>query len=72
MRLGAGLTATLSAGELGESNDFTLTELEARRIGRMLKSAGINWNLAPVVDVGTATDPQEALAIREAVQGDPL
>ncbi|OLD78164.1 MAG: hypothetical protein AUG87_02170 [Candidatus Rokubacteria bacterium 13_1_20CM_4_70_14] len=52
MRLGAGLTATLSAGELGESNDFTLTELEARRIGRMLKSAGINWNLAPVVDVG--------------------
>src|SRR3989475_8164830 len=52
MRLGAGLTATVSAGELGESNDFTLTELEARRIGRMLKSAGINWNLAPVVDVG--------------------
>jgi len=52
MRLGAGFTATLSAGELGESNDFTLTELEARRIGRMLKSAGINWNLAPVVDVG--------------------
>src|SRR5439155_1130655 len=39
MRLGAGLTATLSAGELGESNDFTLTELEARRIGRMLKRA---------------------------------
>ncbi|PYM65211.1 MAG: glycoside hydrolase family 3 [Candidatus Rokuibacteriota bacterium] len=54
MRLGpgAGFTATLSAGELGESNDFTLTELEARRIGRMLRSAGINWNLAPVVDVG--------------------
>ena len=54
MRLGpdVGLTATLSAGELGESNDFTLTELEARRIARVLKSAGINWNLAPVVDVG--------------------
>ena len=52
MRLGAGFTATLSAGELGESNDFTLTELEARRIARTLRSAGINWNLAPVVDVG--------------------
>ena len=54
MRLGpgAGFAATLSAGELGESNDFTLTELEARRIGRMLRSAGVNWNLAPVVDVG--------------------
>ncbi len=54
MRLGpdAGFTPTLSAGELGESNDFTLTELEARRIARTLRSAGINWNLAPVVDVG--------------------
>src|SRR5438034_8289924 len=46
MRLGpdAGFTPTLSAGELGESNDFTLTELEARRIARTLRSAGINWN----------------------------
>jgi beta-N-acetylhexosaminidase len=54
MRLGpgAGFTVTLSPGELAEENDFTLTELEARRIGRMLKGAGINWNLAPVVDVG--------------------
>lgn len=54
MRLGprAGFTPTLSHGELGEENDFTATELEARRIGRMLREAGINWNLAPVVDVG--------------------
>jgi beta-N-acetylhexosaminidase len=54
MRLGpgAGFTPTLSAAELGEGNDLTLTELEARRIARMLRSAGINWNLAPVVDVG--------------------
>ncbi len=54
MRLGpgAGFTATLSAQELGETNDFTLTELEARRIGRRLREGGINWNLAPVVDVG--------------------
>jgi len=54
MRLdpGAGFTATLSAQELGETNDLTLTELEARRIARMLRAAGINWDLAPVVDVG--------------------
>jgi beta-N-acetylhexosaminidase len=54
MRLapGAGWPATLSAQELGESNDFILTELEARRIAGMLRAAGINWNLAPVVDVG--------------------
>jgi beta-N-acetylhexosaminidase len=48
----AGFTGTLSAKELGETNDFTLTELEARRIARMLRAAGINWDLAPVVDVG--------------------
>jgi beta-N-acetylhexosaminidase len=54
MRLAAraGWPATFSAQELGETNDFVLTELEARRIGTMLRAVGINWNLAPVVDVG--------------------
>jgi len=54
MRLGpaAGYAATLSHQELGDANDFTMTELEARRIGRMLRAAGIAWDLAPVVDVG--------------------
>jgi beta-N-acetylhexosaminidase len=54
MRLGpaAGYTPTLSARELGASNDLALAELEGLRIGQMLRSAGINWNLAPVVDVG--------------------
>lgn len=54
MRLGpsAGYSATLSHGELGEGNDLVLTELEARRIGQRLREAGIDWNLAPVVDVG--------------------
>src|SRR5262245_8660996 len=54
MRLGPelGWPPTVSAQELGETNDFGLTELEARRIGAMLRAAGINWDLAPVVDVG--------------------
>ncbi|PYM98094.1 MAG: glycoside hydrolase family 3 [Candidatus Rokuibacteriota bacterium] len=54
MRLGpkVGYTPTLSAEELGQRNDLVLTELEARRIGTMLREAGIRWNLAPVVDVG--------------------
>jgi beta-N-acetylhexosaminidase len=54
MRLGpgAGYTPTLSARELGASNDLALAELEGLRIGQMLRVAGINWNLAPVVDVG--------------------
>jgi beta-N-acetylhexosaminidase len=47
-----GWEPTLSHQELGEENDLALTELEARRIGGMLREAGINWNLAPVVDVG--------------------
>ncbi len=54
MRLGpaAGYTETLSAADLGQANDLTVTELEARRIGARLREAGVNWNLAPVVDVG--------------------
>lgn len=48
----AGYAPTLSHRDLGDANDLTLTELEARRIGGMLRAAGINWNLAPVVDVG--------------------
>jgi beta-N-acetylhexosaminidase len=48
----AGYAATLSHKHLGDGNDLALTELEARRIGAMLRAAGINWNLAPVVDVG--------------------
>ena len=48
----AGWDPTLSHEELGQAGDLALTELEARRIGFMLRDAGINWNLAPVVDVG--------------------
>jgi beta-N-acetylhexosaminidase len=48
----AGYVPTPSARELAESNDLALTELEARRIGRMLRDAGVSWDLAPVVDVG--------------------
>ena len=48
----AGYTATPSAQSLSDENDLAVTELEARRIGRMLRDAGVAWNLAPVVDVG--------------------
>ena len=54
MRLGtaAGYTDTLSHRDLGDSGDVTASELEARRIAGRLRRAGIDWNLAPVVDVG--------------------
>jgi len=53
MRLSArlGYLPTPSAREMGESGDVAATELEARRMGATLRDAGINWNLAPVVDV---------------------
>jgi beta-N-acetylhexosaminidase len=46
-----GYATTRSARELGLSGDVGLTEAEARRIAATLREAGINWNLAPVVDV---------------------
>ena len=52
LRPDAGYAPTRSARELGASNDLALAELEGLRIGRMLRDAGIDWNLAPVVDVG--------------------
>jgi beta-N-acetylhexosaminidase len=63
MRLGptAGWTPTPSHQDLGDVNDLAVTELEARRIGGMLRAAGINWNLAPVVDVGV--NPSNAVIV---------
>lgn len=54
MRLGprAGFVPTLSHQDLGATGDFAATELEALRIGAMLRDHGITWNLAPVIDVG--------------------
>ena len=46
-----GFPPSPSAQELGESDDVDATQNEARRMGAVLREAGINWNLAPVVDV---------------------
>jgi beta-N-acetylhexosaminidase len=46
-----GYPPTRSAQELGERDDPEFTQAEARRMGQMLHEAGINWDLAPVVDV---------------------
>ncbi len=67
----AGYSPTLGHGELGESNDLALTELEARRIGAMLREAGINWNLAPVVDVALNPWNSVVTQARRAFAADP-
>jgi len=69
---------------LGEAGDLAATELESRRMGATLREAGINWNLAPVVDVAVnplnpavvtlgrtfSSDPQQVIAqARAFIQG---
>jgi beta-N-acetylhexosaminidase len=46
-----GYPPSLSASEMGQGDDPAATEAEARRVAVTLREAGINWNLAPVVDV---------------------
>lgn len=64
MRLGprAGYPPTPSAHELGARGDTIVTELEARRIAQRLRAAGIDWDLAPVVDV--ALNPDNPVIVR--------
>ena len=52
----AGYPSTVSHQELGDANNVAVTEIEARRIAFMLATAGIDWDLAPVVDVGINPD----------------
>ncbi len=59
-----GYSPTLSPKEMGELGDLAVTELESRRIGVMLREAGINWNLAPVVDL--ALNPLNPVIVRHS------
>ena len=86
MRLSSrvGYLAVPAPQELGDQGDVALTALEARRMGATLREAGINWNLAPVVDVAVnpfnpavvtlgrtfSSDPKEVIAqARAFIQG---
>ncbi len=46
-----GFPATVSAAELGRLDSIQATAEHAGRIARMLRASGINFNLAPVVDL---------------------
>jgi beta-N-acetylhexosaminidase len=69
---------------LGDAGDPAVTSLESRRMGATLREAGINWNLAPVVDVAInplnpavvtlgrtfSSDPQQVIVqARAFIQG---
>ena len=42
-----------SAMSLGQADDPALTEAVSEVLGRQLRSVGLNWNFAPVLDVNT-------------------
>ena len=66
-----GYPPTLPARELGERDDPAFTEAEARRMGLMLREAGINWNLAPVVDVAVNPTNPAIVALGRSYSADP-
>jgi beta-N-acetylhexosaminidase len=51
-----GFAATLSEGELGRRDDLATTRSNAATIATMLRDAGINLDLAPVVDLNVNPD----------------
>jgi beta-N-acetylhexosaminidase len=68
----AGYAPTPSAQDLGEVADLSVTEREARVLGARLREAGINWNLAPVVDVGVNPDNPAVVTLGRAYSSDPV
>jgi beta-N-acetylhexosaminidase len=66
-----GYPPTPAARELGERDDPAFTRAEARRMGAMLREAGINWNLAPVVDVAVNATNPAIVALGRAYSSDP-
>src|SRR5262249_45466342 len=66
-----GYPPTPSAQELGQADDTAGTEREAMRIGAMLREAGINWNLAPVVDVAVNPLNPPRAALRRTLSPGP-
>jgi len=60
-----------SAEALGRSDDVDATRREARRMGEALRAAGINWNLAPVVDVAVNPANPAIVALGRSFSADP-
>lgn len=67
-----GYPPTRPAQELGERDDPAFTRAEARRMGAMLHEAGINWNLAPVVDVAVNPENPAVVALGRTYSADPV
>ena len=57
---------------LGDAGDPGATALESRRMGATLREAGINWNLAPVVDVAVNPLNPAVVTLGRTFSSDPL
>jgi beta-N-acetylhexosaminidase len=57
---------------LGDAGDPAATALESRRMGATLREAGINWNLAPVVDVAVNPLNPAVVTLGRTFSSDPL
>src|SRR6266852_3770598 len=66
-----GYLPTPAPRALGEAGDVAATELEARRMGATLREAGINWNLAPVVDVAVNPFNPAVVTLGRTYSSDP-
>lgn len=66
-----GFPATLSEGELGRRDDVSVTQENARTIAGMLSAAGINLDLAPVVDLNRNPDNPIIAALDRSYSADP-
>lgn len=66
-----GFPPTISAQELGEQDDLTLTRKNAVIINRMLKDVGINHNWAPVVDLNKNPTNRALGAKKRCYSADP-
>ena len=66
-----GYPPSLSASEMGQGDDPAATEAEARRVAVTLREAGINWNLAPVVDVAVNPLNPAVVTLGRTFSADP-
>ena len=67
-----GFPATLSAEELGALNNLDTTRTRASEMASTLAAAGINLNLAPVVDVNVNPNNPIIGAVERSFSADPM
>ena len=66
-----GFPPTMSAQELGEHNDLAFTYAQAEAMAKTLAAAGINHNLAPVVDINSNPANPVIGALGRSFSADP-